>query len=211
MKLQNMLTKVLTRGIRGVVVAGVASVFFASSPVLAKGGGSGVVTALNLYYQTLEQKDEPPSPGTASNTKSGETGIDLNIGYAMSNGLYLGFLYGLDTLSSTTAAGVTTTPTYSGYGPSVGYIAPNGFFVTGSYILSASFEKLNSAGAKYTKGSGIQADFGYQMNVAGNFLVGLLMTYRSVSYTNLNDGTTDIAYKYTATQMYPQIRLGFMF
>ncbi|MBK7962011.1 MAG: hypothetical protein IPK04_12920 [Bdellovibrionales bacterium] len=62
MKLQNMLTKVLTRGIRGVVVAGVASVFFASSPVLAKGGGSGVVTALNLYYATQEITQNKPQP-----------------------------------------------------------------------------------------------------------------------------------------------------
>ena len=209
MKIQNMLTKVLTRGIRGVVVAGVTSVFFASSPVLAKGGGSGVVTALNLYYITQEVTQEL-TPAAATTAKGAETSIDLNIGYGMSNGLYLGFLYGLDNYSTTTAD-VTTTPAYSGYGPSVGYMAPNGLFVVGSYILSASYEKLNTAGAKWTKGSGIQADFGYQMNVAGNFSVGVLMTYRTVSYTNFNDGTTDAAYKYTTTQMYPQIRFGFMF
>jgi hypothetical protein len=200
-----------TNKIFGVIVAGVASTLLASSPALARGGsgGSGVVTALNLYYASGDISEEQ-TPAAATTIKSTNTSLDLNLGYVMSNGLYLGFLYGMDTVSST-SGGVTTTPTLTGFGPSVGYMAPSGWFVTGSYILSASYEKINAAGAKWTKGTGFQGDVGYQMNLAGAFSLGVLMTYRSASFTNFNDGTTDLAYKYTASQMYPQIRLGFIF
>lgn len=175
---------------------------------LAKGGGSGFVTNLDLTMTSSESSDETTTPATES--KSTSTIFDLNLGYAMSNGLYLGFLYVSGSISST-SGGSTTSPALAAYGPSVGYMASNGFFVTGHYLLNSDYTGLTAAGAKWTKGSGIQADLGYQMNMMGSFNLGVLLIYRSVTYTNFNDGTTDSTINFKQTDMYPMLRLGFMF
>ncbi len=205
---KSILTKVMKLTVMVTVAVATVSLFTATS-AQAKGGGMGFVTNLDLSYSSSEVVTTVPV-ATPPETTDKQTSIvyDLNLGYAMSNGLYLGLIY----FSRTVDQAGASVPTLTGYGPSVGYMASNGFFVTGHYILSASSEKLNAAGAKFDKGSGIQADLGYQMNVSGAFSVGVLLTYRSLNFTNYNDGTTDDStYKQKDTNIYPQLRLGFMF
>lgn len=207
----NLGKSVLTRMMTMMTTVAIVTVsLLTANPAQARGGGGmGFVTNLDLSYSNLESVAEAPATNT---TKETNILYDLNLGYAMSNGLYLGLIYFSRTVDQSGTAITASTPTLTGYGPSVGYMASNGFFVTGHYILSASLEKLDAAGSKFDKGSGIQADLGYQMNVSGAFSVGVLLTYRSLNFTNFNDGTTDYStFKFKDTTMYPQVRMGFMF
>lgn len=201
---KSVLTKVMKLTVMVTVAVATVSLFTATS-AQAKGGGMGCVTNLDLSYSNSEMVVENP---TATTIKQSAITYDLNLGYAMSNGLYLGLIY----LSTTVDSGGAYVPALTGYGPSVGYLASNGFFITGHYILDANYAKFGSTTDKFTKGTGIQADLGYQMNVSGAFSVGVLLTYRSLNFANYNDGTTDYdTFKLKDTEIYPQIRLGLMF
>lgn len=181
----------------------VSALVLAAGQSFAKGSGDGVLLSLNPMYKT--QKVEINS---AASIDVKTTLMDINLGYQMGNGLYLGLLYITD---SSDSAGTKSTTT--GYGPSVGYMK-NGWFVHGHYIL-ASENDLNTADAaldKWKKGTGIQADFGYMAMISGPFYLGIQMTYRTLEYKTYETGGVDsTAFTFKATEMMPKLRLTFIF
>jgi hypothetical protein len=184
----------------------VSMVALSSGIASARGSsGGGYLTGLNLYYYT--QNEEAAMP-TATTTKSADTYIDLNLGYIMSNGLYFGLLYFTD---STDHNGARTTG-YSGYGPSIGWMFNSGWMIKAHYVLDSTDDKYSTTLDKWTKGTGLQLDVGYMFPVSSTFHLGAQLVYKSIKFTNYNDGTTDFTtYSYTKTETLPQITMAFVF
>lgn len=183
----------------------VASLYSAGASARGNSGG-GVLVGLNTFYYSTKSEDGRSTPATES--KSTLTYLDLNLGYVMSNSMYLGIIYMNDSIDNDSGYVMNQT----GYGPSVGYMAPSGWFIVGHYFLDATFDKYAGNGTKWTKGKGLQADFGYMQNIVGAFNLGLQLSYRNLEYTNFNDGTSDDAtVKYKRTELMPQFKFVFVF
>src|SRR5687768_6425707 len=115
-----------------------------SNQAFARGGaGTGILAGLNLFYNSTT--DEVADP-TADTSKTTRTSIDLNLGYIMSNSVYLGLIYFTDTRDSE----ASYKPTISGYGASVGYCFDSGWTLKGHYIVDSTFDKYASSTSKWT-------------------------------------------------------------
>ncbi len=179
----------------------VSALVLAAGQSFAKGGsGDGVLLSLNPMYKT--QKIES-SGVTSADIKS--TLMDINLGYQMGNGLYLGLLYITDSIDSS-----GTKSSITGYGPSVGYMK-NGWFVHGHYILSSEYDDNTSNADKFNKGTGMQVDFGYLAMISGPFYLGVEMSYRALEYKNAQISNVDVATSLKFTDMMPKLRLTFIF
>ena len=180
----------------------ISALVLAAGQSYAKGGsGDGVLLSLNPMMKT--QKTE--LDGTAVlDMKS--TLMDINLGYQMSNGLYLGALYVTDSGEISTLKSTVT-----GLGVSVGYMK-SGWFVHGHYILSSEFDQDTSTADKWKKGTGIQTDLGYMAPISGVFYLGIQLTYRALEYKTFESSGVDITTStYKLTDMTPKLRLTFIF
>lgn len=137
----------------------------------------------------------------SSETSPGESGeaklniYDLKLGYMYTSAVYLGALYTMratqaEADSKGTAMGLT-----------VGYYGQNGFFINGSYILSATF-------GDFKEGMGPQIDLGYVDSISSAFYLGVQLSYRSISYKKSDTAEID---KHTITETLPMAILGFRF
>ncbi|MEK6774048.1 MAG: hypothetical protein AABY64_08910 [Bdellovibrionota bacterium] len=187
------------------VIAISAVVAISSQGWARSSGGDGVLLSLNPFYQTISDDG-----GGATTTSYTETKMDVNLGYQMATGLYLGALYFTDTTTtSPVSSGAATSG--SGYGVSVGYLK-NGWFGHLHYILSADKDDNTADADKWSKGTGIQADVGYMMAVSGPFMLGVELAYRSLSYTTNTVAAVDsTAFTRKASEVTPKIRLTFIF
>ncbi len=168
------------------------------------GGGGGVLLGLNLSYST--DKDETTTTTTTTNDYK-TTLMDIKLGYQAMSGLYFGLLYINDTGSSNSTNKATT-----GYGPTLGYMANNGFFIHATYLLDGEYDASTADSFKYKKGTGIQADLGYLFPVSSSFLIGAELSYRSIKYGTYYNGTADVTTQTrTNTSMDPKISLAFIF
>ncbi len=186
-----------------------AAVLVSQQGFARSSSGDGVLLSLNPMYST--QKADTTGVST-STTETNKTLLDLNLGYQMGNGLYLGLLYLTDSIESKSGTPTTTTKsTVSGYGPSVGYMK-NGWFGHFHYILSSEYDNDTADADKWTKGTGMQLDFGYLMPVSGPFALGVEMSYRSIEYGTFNFAGTDVTTsKIKFTEMMPRLRFTFIF
>jgi hypothetical protein len=175
-------------------------------------GGSGVLISVNPFYE--DQKADVTVSGVTGSTALNTTNLDLELGYQMANGLYLGALVISDSSkSSTTAAGVTTTTNgkASGFGPTVGY-KKGLWFVNGSYILSGEYDSNTSTTGKYKNGTGLAIATGLRFPMGSVFNLGAAINYRSIKYGTYNNGTTDSTTTTTTlTEMAPRVHLTFIF
>lgn len=173
-----------------------ASTLSGAATAQARGGGSGVLLTLNAFYKT--DKAELKAGGATATSESKSSVYDVKLGYLGGSGLYLGGLY---TSRSYDAGGSPTAG--SATGASVGYVGSAGFYVMGHYLLSATY------GDNLKEGSGLQADFGYMTAVNGGLLVGVELTYRSVTYKK--DETNAAMEHYKHDEVMPMLTIGYMF
>lgn len=163
----------------------------------ARGGGSGILFTLNAFYNT-DKTESQDIGGTATTAESKAAIYDVKLGYLGSSGFYWGGLY---TSRSSDVGGSSTSG--SATGASVGYVGSMGFYVMGHYILSAT------QGTNYKEGSGMQADLGYMTAINGSFIVGVELTYRSISYKKDETNTNLDHYKHD--EVMPLLTLGYLF
>lgn len=179
------------------------AILCSSSAVFAKGGGAGVYLGLDLLYET--QETTTTTSGVAGTpAKWGYTAYDLDAGYVMGNGLYLGA-----TMANYTSDQDTFDPKMSIMGLSVGYMR-SGFMLTAQYYLSGTWETATNT--KYSNGSGIGVDIGYLWNVAGGFHLGGGLAYRSLEFKKLESGGVTIdnsSVKHTENK--PRLIFAFIF
>ncbi len=189
-------------------VVAISAVVAISSPGWARSsGGDGVLLSLNPYYGTSSDDALAGTPTTNAYTST-TTLLDINLGYQMAAGLYLGALYFTDTGASTNPTGATSN---SGYGVSAGYMK-NGWFGHLHYILSADKDDNTANADKWSKGTGIQVDLGYMMPVSGAFMLGVELAYRSLSYsTNTVSSVESTTTARKTADMMPKIRFTFIF
>lgn len=199
----------MKKTIRSLIILGMV---LAAGQSLAKGGsGEGVLLSINPSYGSAT--DNQGTSGSTDDTSSSSMNMDLNAGYLMGSGLYLGALYVSDSNEYSLNGGTTTTKgKATGMGVTAGYMK-NGWLVHGHYILSAETDSDTSTADKWTKGTGIQFDFGYIMPISGVFNMGMQLTYSSVEYgTSVNNaGTEDTSNKRKITGISPKLRFTFIF
>lgn len=110
--------------------------------------------------------------------------VDFRMGYIFSeNGLYLGGMYKMENDAYRNGD-------LSGYavGPSVGYVN-GGFSLIATYHAMAE-RKITSSGTevKYSSGSGFQVDVAYTPQIASNFGLGPVFSYRDTKYSKTKVG-----------------------
>ncbi|HEY8270143.1 MAG TPA: hypothetical protein VIG33_04595 [Pseudobdellovibrionaceae bacterium] len=180
-----------------------SSLIFASTMAFtgiaqARGGGSGILLDLNLYYGSVKV-DDVNSGVTTHQSDSASAIYDIKLGYLMGEGLYLGGIYTSRSESALNASGTSGSAT----GASLGYMGSGGFFLMGHYLLSAT------EGA-YKNGTGLQVDLGYKAGVSSGWLVGGELTYRSITYKK--NATLSSAFEAReVTEVLPLVSVGYIF
>lgn len=145
-----------------------------------------------LKYQTETE-------GTTIGASKGDVmNYDAKLGYA-SQGLYLGGIY---------SGRSQEDDNRTAYGVTVGY-HDGGFYIDGNYFISASVKLASST---LQKGTGFGADIGYNWMVSDMFYMGLELSYKSFTYTEVdNSGTLTDEDNKEKSEMYPMINVGFAF
>lgn len=158
----------------------------------ARSSSSGIIVTANAYmYNTTTEV----TPG--SRTESTSSIYDFKLGYLSGSGIYLGGIY---TLRRSEISNVVTDGNATG--GSLGYVASSGIFLKGHYLASAEH-------GSYKEGTGYQVDLGYLSNVTGPLLIGVELTYRSLSYKKDTDSAG--IDKVVKTELMPLLSLGFVF
>lgn len=186
-------TKVMMTALMGALVG-----IFSGSEAQARGGGSGVLFDVNLYYASgkVESKN---TGGSSTVSADGSTAIyDIKLGLLSGSGLYWGGIYTSRSSSILNQSGSSG----SALGASIGYMGASGFFVMGHYLL-------NATEGDYKNGSGLQADFGYKAGVGSGWLVGAELSYRSMTYKE-SDSNASLEY-YKKDEVIPMISVGYLF
>lgn len=151
---------------------------------------------------------------SSTTSKESEMQIDLALGYKMGSGLLLGASY-IMLNGSQDASGTTTTTTFSGYGPTVGYIHGGGFFVKGTYLFSATLKSTQGSTDVTMTGDGIGFDFGYLIKLGASAAVGPTLGYSSVTYKKQKLGSlpeSDLSPTTKITSMWlPGLQFAFVF
>lgn len=159
-------------------------------------GGSGVMFTLNGFYNTDKTQTQSGGATTTSDTKGAV--YDVKLGYLEGDGWYLGGMY---TSRSHDAGGSSTAG--SATAGSIGYVGSMGFYAMAHYIFSAT------EGTNYKQGSGYQGDLGYLTAINGSFIVGVEVTYRTITYKkDENNAALD---HYTHDEVMPMLTLGYLF
>lgn len=180
---------------------GLAATMAISGTAMARGGnGGGIVFSPNLGYYSDTQK----SGGNKSERSA--TTIDLRLGYVLSQGIYLGALYGMMNEKS----GATDWKT-SGFGPTLGYVN-SGFSALLTYhLLMADWDLGGTPNTKYTEGKGFQFDISYAFPLASNFSMGPSLTYKSIKYDKVESGGAKTSSDMTRTWIAPTVNIWFTF
>lgn len=70
------------------------------------------------------------------------------------------------------------------YGISVGYYSVKDFYVNLHYFISSKYSF--GSGTEYSKGNGYGVDLGFLSKITSSFYVGLVITHRGYSYTEIS-------------------------
>lgn len=175
----------------------IASTLALAATAQARGGGSGVLFDVNLYYTSTKVEDK--NNGNTNQISDGTTSIyDIKLGYLGGDGWYFGGIYNSRSDSALNASGTAG----SAMGASLGYFGSAGFFFMGHYMM-------NGTRGTYKEGSGIQVDLGYKAGVSGNWLVGGELSYRSMTFKK-NETITGFESR-TITEIIPMVSIGYLF
>jgi hypothetical protein len=162
---------------------------FLASAVLAffivQPASATIIFGPSVSYSTRKQSDA--SAGTIYGCCQDRQvlTVDARLGYVFTeNGLYLGGIYKLE--SDKYEAG-----DLSGFavGPSIGYVN-SGFSLIATYHLMAERRyTFSGLERRATSGSGLQVDLGWAPQVATNFGIGPVLTYRTLKFGKTQIGT----------------------
>lgn len=158
-----------------------------SNQALARIPRGKMLLDASLYYTSVKTQN-----GGGAESSSTFSLYDIRLGKIFQSGWYLGGLYTLRSQSSD-----STSESGNAAGVSVGYMGNGGFFVQGHYLFMAT-------NGDYKKGSGLQIAAGYKVDLSDNWLLGVEITQRIITYKELN--SLDVDFK--TTELYPMISIG---
>lgn len=192
------------------IFAGLFSLFFS---VHAHAAGSGVALRFGGMYWTHQFKN-----GATTTTTTTVTHYDFigGLGYKMDSGLYLGgtytWLHEEQRVESNST--IETLEDNTGYGPTIGYIGEN-FYFLGTYLIEPT-DVTGSPTSKvtYMGGNGYQFDLGYMFWINSQFGMGPQFTYYHAEFKKIkgSSGTeTDLASTGSTTDLRPILAFAVMF
>lgn len=179
-----------------------SSLIFCSTAYSAT-GSSGSRALLSANFGMFNSKDETE---TTVNHDTQVTNTDINVGYIFSSGFYLGGMYGS---SATDRKGDATKPTMTHQGVSIGYFSTGGFFIQAHYLMSGEIVKA-TATANRIGGTGNQIDLGFVKNLKGVLFLGAQISSRTVEYTKLDTSGVETESKHSVVDLFPALRLSFI-
>lgn len=167
------------------------------APSLSQAAGTDGGFMIGASIMKLDDSTDGPNLGTA---ESSTTLLSAKLGYTLGSGLYFGGVY-----DSRTDESNGSKTERSGMGATLGY-HKSGWFIDGSYYLSATM-KL-AGGTELKEGSGFGVDVGKNFDVTNNLYLGLQVSYKSFTYTKAgaNDATNKIK-----SELSPMLNIGVNF
>lgn len=180
------------------------TVYLGSTAVFAR--AQSVVFSPSLFYKTYSDDFEREN-GAVLESEVVETYYDIKLGVVLDNQLYLGAIYSQMSrdFQSDDVERVRTS-----YGASVGYLQPQGWYILAHYFLASNYEYTETL--TFKGGSGFQFDLGYLVDLGSSFQLGPQISYKSFSYTELDDdGSSEDLEKGNSSDLLPMVTLAVRF
>lgn len=143
--------------------------------------------SLNTMYIDRDYDDD----GTKTQAKTNDT--DLRITRVDKQFSY-GAIYSMNSNDASDA-------NRSSYGISVGYYSVKDFYVNLHYFISSKYNF--GGGTEYTKGNGYGVDLGFLSKVTSSFYVGLVITHRGYSYSEISSSGATASVSSTHKELVP--------
>lgn len=181
-----------------------------SSTAMARGGTAGDGVYFGIHVNPMNRADKQTQAGTTLSDSDWATmNMDLLLGYKMSSGLYLGGMYESNSRKENKSGYTDST---GGLGASVGYMNSGFMLIAHLFLTSEGKEKSGGVENKWSKGSAMGFDIGYQFNVSGPFNLGAELSYRSMEFKKVESGgvsADNVSWKMSGYE--PKLVFGFMF
>lgn len=153
-----------------------------------------IVFAPGISYSTHKEET------TAGTGESKDITYDLRLGYLHPSGLYLGGMYSKLTVDDFDG---------SSFAATIGFQHYSGFMALFHYHLMAEMDR--TATTTMTDGMGPQIDIGWVFPITYMFSVGPQITYRSINYKKLDNGSGTSETDITRSDIMPYLTLWFKF
>jgi hypothetical protein len=165
-------------------------------------GGKGTYIGINSFYSG--HKSETNNPGSTS-TETARFNNDINIGYVMPYGLYLGGTLMFETVR----AGARQSR--DGVGLSIGYLYKYWMF-TANYYFLAELDLGTFPASRWTKGTGLEFNVGFLLDVSQTIKVGPQIMFRSIDYKNFSISSVEnSSYSFRQVDTLPQLKFCVIF
>lgn len=154
-----------------------------------------VLFTINTIYLDRDYTDN----GMTSQFKSTDT--DIRLGKIFKS-YYVGGIYSQSSNDSSDA-------NRTSYGISTGFFSDKDLYIAGHYFLTSKYGRGN--GISDVKGSGIEIDLGGLFKFTSSFYLGLMMAYKSFTYTERTSNGVLTSSSVAHRELLPQFTIGFAF
>jgi hypothetical protein len=151
---------------------------------------------LGLSFMRMDYETAGAGLGNSESTR---TILDLKAGYLTASGIYFGAVQDnrTDEVNDSEAE-------RSALGATLGY-HNSGWYIHGSYYVSS---EIKSGNTTYEKGTGMGFDIGKNFDFVSAVFVGVQLSYKTFSYTEVNGVAQDNEIK---SELNPMLSLGLKF
>ncbi len=154
-----------------------------------------VLVTLNTIYIDRDYTDN----GIKSQSKTTDT--DIRFGKVFKQ-YYAGIIYSQSSNDSSDA-------NRTAYGLSTGYYSDKDLYIAAHYFFTSKFDR--GGGTVDEKGSGFEIDLGGLFKFTSSFYMGLLMAYKTFSYSERTTAGVTAAASVSHKELLPLFTIGFAF
>ncbi len=154
-----------------------------------------VLVTLNTIYLNRDYTDN----GVKSQAKSTDT--DIRLGKVFKK-YYAGIIY-------SQSANDSSDSNRTSYGISTGYFSEKDLYIAAHYFFSSKLD--HGGGIVDSKGSGFEIDLGGLFKFTSSFYLGLMMAYKTFSYSERTTLGTTASTSVTHRELLPLFTIGFAF
>jgi hypothetical protein len=161
---------------------------------------AAILGDVNLFYWSHDTVNGSTTTNTTYLNPS------ITFGWVSAGGLLLGATY--DAWSTSATGSSSTTLSYTNYGPSIGYVAPNWYLIA-TYLMSATYTDAQSSSTTTYTGTGTRVEIGY-MFTSGELFLGPSIVYDARTYTQETSPTSMAITNQSITDILPFFTIGFL-
>lgn len=173
-----------------------AAILFVAIPQLAEADLSNTILfTLNTIYLDRDFNDN----GIRGQEKTTDT--DIRLGKVFKH-YYAGAIYSQSSNDSSDASRTS-------YGISTGYFSDKDLYIAAHYFFSSKFAR--GGGVIDEKGSGFEIDLGGLFKFTSSFYMGLMMAYKTFSYSERNTAGVTTGTSVSHRELLPLFTVGFAF